>query len=640
MIIKDLYMQHFGKFHDRHIRLDRGMNIIYGDNEAGKSTMTSFIEAMFFGTERARGKAARKDMYSRYQPWEGGRNYEGRMTVEDNGETFRLSRNFYKEDPSFSVEHMQSGKKVSLADERIDDLFDGLTRPNFKNTLCIGQLSGRPDSQYGLSLQAQMANAAKTSTTGVDLKGALEYLKKERRQYDSKAIKDRLQAIDDQLNGTVPLMDPEEYDRQHARLEQQIKDNEARIQEARQSGKTARKKDQKQRMEAIRLLEENNYLAEEYQRKKARYNALGKKASRGDYQTLQRQWREARDTYNQSYDKLSRRNGRDLAILFSVMMFGLLILMVFFFLRNSTIYRIGACLVFAAVLIGCALLLMTGRGQLKRRTRKAREAMEQYQEQMEEGMAGQGQARERETLRQELIRLKEKYDAIQEPLQEYMDIYGEDLSLIDEEEDGEDVLEPLNREREELIRKKEQLNARKEWADRAEADRMALEEEASVLQEKMAENEEQSGIIEECAEIIRSLSEDIHGDFGQELNQWVSGIFNRMTGGKYSSVRVDEQLGIQVDDGHQFVDIDLLSQGTKDQLYLSLRLAMVHLLFGGKLMPVILDDTFASFDDSRMAETLHWLGNETGLQVIILTCHHREAAALDEMGMDYHYAEL
>ena len=41
-----------------------------------------------------------------------------------------------------------------------------------------------------------------------------------------------------------------------------------------------------------------------------------------------------------------------------------------------------------------------------------------------------------------------------------------------------------------------------------------------------------------------------------------------------------------------------------------------------------------------MAETLHWLGNETGLQVIILTCHHREAAALDEMGMDYHYAEL
>ena len=140
-------MQHFGKFHDRHIRLDRGMNIIYGDNEAGKSTMTSFIEAMFFGTERARGKAARKDMYSRYQPWEGGRNYEGRMTVEDNGETFRLSRNFYKEDPSFSVEHMQSGKKVSLADERIDDLFDGLTRPNFKNTLCIGQLSGRPDSQ-------------------------------------------------------------------------------------------------------------------------------------------------------------------------------------------------------------------------------------------------------------------------------------------------------------------------------------------------------------------------------------------------------------------------------------------------------------------------------------------------------------
>ena len=81
MIIKQLNLDHFGKFHGREIDLNPGVNIIYGANESGKSTVHAFIQSMLFGAERLRGRGAGRDAYSKYQPWEGGASYEGRMRL-------------------------------------------------------------------------------------------------------------------------------------------------------------------------------------------------------------------------------------------------------------------------------------------------------------------------------------------------------------------------------------------------------------------------------------------------------------------------------------------------------------------------------------------------------------------------------
>ena len=66
MILKDLNIRGFGKFHDRKIEFSDGINILYGGNEAGKSTLHAFLRAMFYGMERARGRAARTDFYAHY----------------------------------------------------------------------------------------------------------------------------------------------------------------------------------------------------------------------------------------------------------------------------------------------------------------------------------------------------------------------------------------------------------------------------------------------------------------------------------------------------------------------------------------------------------------------------------------------
>ena len=54
MIIRKLQLRNFGKFQNKEILLKEGINIIYGENESGKSTIHSFLQSMFFGIRRMR----------------------------------------------------------------------------------------------------------------------------------------------------------------------------------------------------------------------------------------------------------------------------------------------------------------------------------------------------------------------------------------------------------------------------------------------------------------------------------------------------------------------------------------------------------------------------------------------------------
>lgn len=61
MKLLDLHIDGFGKFHNRDVSFSDGLNIIYGKNEAGKSTIHSFVRCMLFGLERGRGRASKND---------------------------------------------------------------------------------------------------------------------------------------------------------------------------------------------------------------------------------------------------------------------------------------------------------------------------------------------------------------------------------------------------------------------------------------------------------------------------------------------------------------------------------------------------------------------------------------------------
>ena len=138
MIIKELELINFGKFNNKTVRFEKGMNIIYGENEAGKTTLHTFIRGMLFGIEKQRGKASANDIYSKYEPWDDPTNYQGKMRIEQNGKNYRIERFFNKNNKRFAVIDEDEGRE--LTEEEIDKLLSGINEACYYNTISISQL--------------------------------------------------------------------------------------------------------------------------------------------------------------------------------------------------------------------------------------------------------------------------------------------------------------------------------------------------------------------------------------------------------------------------------------------------------------------------------------------------------------------
>ena len=91
-----------------------GINLIYGENESGKTTLHTFVKSMLFGLERGRGRASVNDTFSLYEPWENPNYYSGEFRFESGGKNFCLTRNFDKYGKSASLICEDDGEEFSL----------------------------------------------------------------------------------------------------------------------------------------------------------------------------------------------------------------------------------------------------------------------------------------------------------------------------------------------------------------------------------------------------------------------------------------------------------------------------------------------------------------------------------------------
>lgn len=636
MKINSLHLTHFGCFHQKRMELQPGINVIYGENEAGKSTIHHFIGAMLFGVERLRGKGSKKDEYSRYQPWEQGKNYEGSMEITHEGRVYRLIRNFYREDEYFKIEQLDTGRQLFLTDGQMDTLIGGLNKTNFKNTLSISQMETQIDATFGLTLQAYMANIEQTKSQAVDLGATIGYLKKEKKKYQHTEAEKRLKKLQEQSD-TMRVFDVEREQiiEEITRRQEMLDLVRAEIKSHNLADKESRRIEQKERMEAVRLIEENNRIAAEYQQKKTMYDQLKAEMPEVDFEALKDQWAEASVDYEELADRYGQMKGRNLAILFSVLMFGMIPVIAIFFLKDSMLFRMAAIGGLAILLFVFMILLGSGRKRMKRKVNAAREHFQEMQQAMEKNMFGRGNKAMLKQLKDELLFLRDQYERIQVPLQPYLEKYGDDISL-DMDEDEEDTVEFLREKEARSLKSLERLLVQKEAFEQKDVELENLETEMADLKQNVKDSQEEAEIIQECMQIILELSEEIHSDFGPALNREVSKLMQELTGGKYDHVVVDNELGLKVDTGNGFVSADQLSTGTKEQLYLALRLSMVNLLFPDKKMPILFDDSFVYYDDQRLARILSWLSKQGYEQILLFTCQKREMELMDRMGVEYH----
>ena len=144
---------------------------------------------------------------------------------------------------------------------------------------------------------------------------------------------------------------------------------------------------------------------------------------------------------------------------------------------------------------------------------------------------------------------------------------------------------------------------------------------------------------------MTSLSSSIRDSFGLYLNKTASELIAGITGGIYTSLSVDENLNVFLNTKTKLVPLEQVSSGTMDQVYLALRLAAAKLIQGDHLkpedqMPLIFDDSFVLYDDDRLKTALKWLVKAYTGQIIMFTCHQREAQMLTANLIPYHLIEI
>lgn len=135
---------------------------------------------------------------------------------------------------------------------------------------------------------------------------------------------------------------------------------------------------------------------------------------------------------------------------------------------------------------------------------------------------------------------------------------------------------------------------------------------------------------------IDTLSEantQLQTRFSPEVSRLAGEILSRLTGGRYQRLYFDKgfDASAKEEGGVEAHNVLTLSDGTEDEIYLSLRLAMCQLILGGQdPCPIILDDALANFDDARCRRALEVLLElSQKRQIILFSCHGREADMME-----------
>ena len=184
MKITELILKNFGKFTNKQILLTDGINIIYGENESGKTTLHTFLKGMLFGMERKRGRAAATDTFHTYEPWENPNFYAGILRFTCGDRRFRLERNFDRYAKGGSLICEDDGEELSLEHGDLEILLGGMTESDYENTVSIGQLRVQTGEILAAELKNYAANYYATGNSEIDLEGALALLKERKKELE------------------------------------------------------------------------------------------------------------------------------------------------------------------------------------------------------------------------------------------------------------------------------------------------------------------------------------------------------------------------------------------------------------------------------------------------------------------------
>ena len=611
MRILDLHIDGFGKFHDLSVSFDKDLNVVYGKNEAGKSTLHTFIRCMLFGLERGRGRAARADLYSKYEPWQNKAVYGGRMRVEKDGVIYRLERNFQKDQKAFVIVNETAGKEIEPTKGFMDFLLGGLTETAYNNTISIGQLKCVTEGGMVTELRNYIANMNTTGNLSLNITKATSYLKNRRKEFERQLTPEAARtytALLTEIKNIEKEISAPEYENQLASYQNMRSQVNGLIENTQ-----TQKKDLDEKLaNGKKVLADNGFTDQ------ASVDAMSSNAEKiySEYNML-----------NMECSKKSRKVLSALTAVLGIAGLGAAAALGYF---NLTAYLpvCGASVAAAVIFFIISLIF--------------RQKDKEYHKMFDSTSAELGALLARHlgdsavsedamnAFRARMGEFSKLCDMVAQSEAEIRK-FLEDLSNLQTKQAGcSEMIEKQQRTQWELEKKLEHLSNCK---NKAKALKRTLAENDRIHDEIVA--------IDLAQETMADLSSTIRDSFGLYLNKEASQYITGITGGIYDSMSIDENLNVFLNTKTKLVPLENVSSGTMDQIYLALRLAAAKLIQDGKQeMPLIFDDSFVLYDDERLRTALKWLAASCKGQVLLFTCHQREAQMLTANQMVYNYIEL
>lgn len=633
MIIKELQLINFGKFNNKTVRFEEGMNIIYGENEAGKTTLHTFIRGMLFGIEKQRGKASANDLYSKFEPWDDPTNYQGKMRIEQDGKNYRIERFFNKNNKRFAVIDEDEGRE--LTEDEINTLLAGINEACYYNTISISQLGSATSKELEYILKSYAANLGATKSMEIDIKDAFQDLDKQRKKIIADNKIGQEQEVERALKGAVEKLEisESEQDQIVAGLEQK----QTALEGIEEKHKEIAAKDEK-RLERI---------AKQNERKDKLYqDALVFTADVEKYSTSLEKVKEHKAEIEEKLKefKVSSREMLDgivekatkksnFPFVFMILFLACLGAGVGLIVGNLDMNLIKAHWKLPAACFGGAIVFLIAAiikfFYNKKKKVKNLEKLKEVRQLIEE----------QETAKHEEVYIERQLANKKEALEKTQIM----LKAENENEEGtEDFSEELQSVREKALELKDQIN-RAQWQLEQKQERdIATQGQIAELKETQSnimDAKREVEAIEKAKSEIEEIADEIRNSFGKRLNERASFYMGKITNGKYDNLNIDEKLNITVNGKHSLVAANRLSKGTIEQIYMSLRLGAADLIFEDNEMPILLDDAFAMYDNKRMGNTMRFMASEMN-QVIMFSCHTREKVMADKLGLNYHLITL
>ena len=158
-------------------------------------------------------------------------------------------------------------------------------------------------------------------------------------------------------------------------------------------------------------------------------------------------------------------------------------------------------------------------------------------------------------------------------------------------------------------------------------DQTALEEKQRSLRQRLEKLELTNRALILAQEKLAQATAELQRRFAPRISQEAQRLFSTLTGGRYDRLTLSDDLSLHASTTEETGLHSILwrSQGTADQLYLCLRLAVANAL--APEAPLVLDDALAHFDDVRAAAAVELLRQMAqDRQILLFTCHSREGA--------------